>query len=445
MKRLSLIAALLLTASVGFAAKPVEPVLPFPPTLPGGLASATDTSDDFLKGTGTLKPDVTVAKAAPTVDFMYYPGQDYPGRPWSTWGDSIVINGKYYASIGDHIAPAGNARVFEYDPATKTMRKMLDIKELLKLPEGDYCPGKIHSRLELADDGWVYCSTHRGSASATTDKFHYLGDWILRFNPATGKSEVVAQGVVPKHCVPTSIVDPKRMIYYGGTAAGSDAPIQDVQFFAYDLANHKVIYTGPNGPPRSMIFAKSTGRVYFVSSENEAGPLLRYDPEKPGPPVEIAGTAASLRAASQETADGMVYCVNHGSAKNGGARLWSFNTKTEKAADLGPAAVGANEYITTLDVDPTGRFVYYVPGAHGGAETDGSPVVQYDVKTGKKKVIAFLHPFYQQKYNAMLRGTFAVAVDEKGETVYVSWNTSRGSKAWDCVALTAIHIPQSER
>ena len=54
--------------------------------------------------------------------------------------------------------------------------------------------------------------------------------------------------------------------------------------------------------------------------------------------------------------------------------------------------------MTSLDVDPTGRYLYYVPGAHGDAEKDGSPVVQFDVRTRSKKVIAFLHPSYRKKY-----------------------------------------------
>jgi hypothetical protein len=50
-------------------------------------------------------------RAAPTVDFLYFPGQAYPGHPWSDWGDSLAVAGKYYASIGDHLAPKGNAFV----------------------------------------------------------------------------------------------------------------------------------------------------------------------------------------------------------------------------------------------------------------------------------------------------------------------------------------------
>ena len=37
------------------------------------------------------------------------------------------------------------------------------------------------------------------------------------------------------------------------------------------------------------------------------------------------------------------------------------------------------------------------------------------------------------------------AVDPKGDKLYVTWNVSRGGKAWDACALTVIHIPQAER
>ena len=48
------------------------------------------------------------------------------------------------------------------------------------------------------------------------------------------------------------------------------------------------------------------------------------------------------------------------------ASIYAFNTKTEKVENLGPAAVASNTYIGAIDADPTGRYLYYVPGAHGG-------------------------------------------------------------------------------
>jgi hypothetical protein len=234
------------------------------------------------------------------------------------------------------------------------------------------------------------------------------------------------------------------MIFYGGTAAGSGSDDEGVQFFAYDVLQRKLLYAGPHGPPRYMIFARSTGKIYYVPDrEDMIGPLMCYDPAKGGAPYKI-GASLGLRSASQETPQGLVYTVSKG-AKGGESILFSFNTKTEEVQNLGPAAVGSAQYITSLDADPSGRYLYYIPGAHGGADKDGTPVVQFDTRTRQKKVIAFLHPYFKDKLGATLVGTFSSAVDPQGDKLYITWNVNRGSRAWDCCALTVIHIPESER
>ena len=144
-----------------------EPEVAYPPTLPGGKVFVTDTAPEFLQPPATMLPGVAIAKTPPTVDFAYFPGQTYRGNPWSNWGDSLFANGKYYASIGDHLAPGGTAFIYEFDPATKRFRQLVDVKKLLGLPAGRYTPGKIHTQLALARDGWIYCGTHRGGTRAT--------------------------------------------------------------------------------------------------------------------------------------------------------------------------------------------------------------------------------------------------------------------------------------
>lgn len=424
--------------------------LPYPPTLPNGQTLVTDTSPKFLERPDSLREGVAIAKAPPTIDFVFYPGQNYPGKPWSNWGDGSVANGKFYSAIGDHYAigrgealhGTGTAFVYEYDPESRQLRSLVDVTKFLDLPKGHYTPGKIHSRVDMGRDGWLYYATHRGSPKAANDENHYQGDWIFRTNPQTGKSEVVVQGPVPKHSIPNSVLDAQRMIFYGATAAGPDSPQQAIQFFAYDLENGKLLYTGSNGPARYMILAKSTGCLYYVAGSAD-GELMRYDPLKNTPPVAI-GQTIGVRAATEETADGMVYTVSTGQ-QSGDATLWQFNTHTEKTKEIGTIAVGSEAYVASLDVDPTGRYLYYVPGAHGGGYRDGSPLVQYDLKSGTKKVIAFLHPFYQEKYGFTPKGTYSTAISPEGDKVYVTWNVSRGTRAWDCCGLAVVHIPASER
>jgi len=66
-------------------------------------------------------------------------------------------------------------------------------------------------------------------------------------------------------------------------------------------------------------------------------------------------------------------------------------------------------------------------------------------ESDKRKVIAFLHPFYRDAIGCTLKGTYSTAIDPAGDKLYVTWNASRESKVWDCCALTVIHIPASER
>ncbi len=432
--------------------KPAAVEVTYPPKLPAGKTHVTDTSDDFLKPPETLKEGIAIAETPPSVDFLFYPGQNYPGKPWSNWGDSLAVQGKYYSAIGDHLAISGKgegqhgtgtAHVFEYDPQTKSLRELVDLAAILKKPQGHYTPGKIHTPLGMGRDGWLYYATHRGSPRATTDEFHYQGDWIFRTQPKTGKTEIVVEAPVPKHSIPTAVLDSERMIFYGSTAAAFDRQEEGIRFFAYDVKNHKLLYSGPNGPARSMILARSTGRVYYVPGAAE-GELMRFDPATGEPPQKIAGSRIGIRAATNETPQGLVYAVSIGQRADDAA-IWSFNTKTEEIKKVGTAAVGSQAYVASIDADPTGRYLYYVPGAHGGSDRDGTAVVQFDVTTGRKKVIAFLEPFYTKKYGFTLKGTYATALNEKGDTLYITWNVSRGSRAWDCCGMTAIHIPASER
>jgi hypothetical protein len=432
------------------AAQDAEPA--FPPALPHGRAVVTDQSAAFLAPPATLREDVEIATSPPSVDFLFYPGQDYPGHPWSNWGEGTAADGKYYSAIGDHLAIVGkregghgngSAFVFEYETGSHQVRELVNTARLLNLPDDHYWPGKIHTRVELGRDGWVYFATHRGSTRATSEQYHYEGDWIVRTHPETGEAEVVAHGPVPGHAIPAGLLDPDRLIFYGATAPGTEHEAEGIRFFAYDVSARQLLYAGPDGPARGMMLARSTGRLYYVPGKND-GPLMRFDPSTAAPPVQVEGTHIGLRCATDETPDGFIYTVSLGQQADD-AMVWSFNTRTEETKPVGTAAVGTQAYVASIDADPSGRFLYYVPGAHGGSDRDGAPVVQFDVQTGRKKVIAFLEPFYAETYGFTLKGTYSTVVDPEGDKLYITWNVSRGTRAWDCCGLTVVHIPDSER
>lgn len=417
------------------AAQRVRYPLEYPPKLPGGQRVVTDSSPDFLKPGPNLREGVAIAKTPPTVDFLYYPNQNYPGNPWCFRGVGTVVDGKYYSALCDHLAPLGTAYLFEYNPANKQFRLLVNTAEFLRssgqiTADMNYSPGEVQTQIDLGSDGWLYYGTTRGSTRVTNDANGFRGEWVLRTHPKTGETQVVSAFPVAKHCILAGVLDPQRMIFYGGTAAG-DYRDKTVKFFAVDVKSGKVIQETDQGFDRYCIFAASTGCVYWEGK--------KYDPET----NQVTGSEVPhVRSATEETADGWVYGTSHREAD-----LWAFNTKTEKLTRIGPGAVGTQGYVSSIHIDPTGRYLYYVPGAHGGATKDGTPIVQYDLKRRKAKVLAFLHKFYQQKYGYNLDGCFCSVLDPAGDKLYISWDGWREGqpRGWESCALTVLHIPESER
>src|SRR4029077_12236391 len=134
-------------------------------------------------------------------------------------------------------------------------------------------------------------------------------------------SQIVVQGPIVRHSTPNSVLDAQRVIFYGGTAAGPDAEEQSIVFYAYDVKNRKLLYSCPNGPARYMILAKSTGKLYYVPGNSE-GDLLCYDPKLNTTPTPV-GIRMSVRAASEETKDCIVYVAGQGQGQ-ADADIWAF-------------------------------------------------------------------------------------------------------------------------
>lgn len=420
---------------VSSAWAPIRYPLPYPPKLPGNKPFVVQRTTEFLKPGPNLRKGVLIARTPPRVTFQFYPGQDYPGNPWCFRGVGCVRKGKYYSALCDHLAPRGTAKLFEYDIASRRFRLLVDTAKFLRsaghiTPRMKYSPGEVQTRIEFGSDGWLYYGTTRGSTRVTNDANGFKGEWVLRTNPESARTEVVCAFPVPKHCILASVLDSKRMIFYGGTAAG-DYRVKDVRFFAVNVKTGKVIKTAKNGFDRYVIFSRSTGCLYWDGR--------KYDPSTN---KITTSEAPHVRSATVETPQGMVYGTSHRKA-----RIWAFNVKTEKLTWLGEGAVGSQEYVASMHADPTGRYLYYVPGAHGGASRDGTPIVQFDVKTGKRKVLAFLHATFKRTCKYHLDGCFCSVLDPKGDKLYISWDGWREGqpRGMESGVLTVVEIPESER
>ena len=95
-----------------------------------------------------------------------------------------------------------------------------------------------------------------------------------------------------------------------------------------------------------------------------------------------------------------------------------------------------------MAVGPNGRYIYYQPTGYP------SPLVQYDVKTGKKKAICFLQDYYFEKYGYWMGSSvYGLEISTDGSFVVICENGAFAGRkgAFGHPALTVISIPAEER
>jgi len=394
---------------------------------------------------------LSIAKTPPAIEIHIFP--DLPAAPkalWSSWGDGcIAADGKYYTGIGNHLdydGGKGESRVYVYDPGVKSIKQIVNVRDVV--PDERYAGGKIHARIDQGKDGLIYFATYWGknpekSSAKTKDAF--IGSALLRYDPATSKTELLGP-IIEKQGVPTSITDPNRMIWYGYAVYSGD-------FFAYDLAKRALLYRGggddQEGSRNIMLDAK--GNAYFGAAD---GKIMRFDPttakvaatkaQLPAATVEAKRKTGSLRASTASGPDGIIF----GNTQAG--ELFSFDPATETVADLGENWPGG-QYTAVMALSPDGRYIYYAPGAHGGGSRIGTPIVQYDVKTKQKKVLAFLNASARSSLKYNIGGTYNLKLKADGSQLYITFNgmsIADGPKKLETFGMPSVvivNIPKEER
>jgi len=457
--RVPLSLCLLLALPAGVLA---QEAAPFPPPLPGAKNGvATLKSDLFLevpanvqaarKDEGTA--DFIVAKTAPTLTLAYHGdlGPDAVNRRlWSSWGDiCLARDGKVYVAIGDHGNDVGgDARCFLYvwDPAKQTLTQIVDMNKLIPQKAGQPAWSKVHAKIDEGPDGIIYfsCTLNDGNrASQPTYKWNeeLPGGQLYQYDPKTGKAGVFAS-LPPKRCTATSLLDRERGIWWCNLEAGPNG------LWGLDLKTKKVVYQAPEG---SMQFNRNfalgrDGSIYF----NGEGGLWKYDAasKQLSKTRTSFGDSPGLRASTAESKDGHIYGTTY---KTG--QLFRYTPAKDELKLYGPGWA-KGDYVTVCELSPDEKYVYYLPGAHGKAWQQGTPVIQYEVATGKRKVLAFLAKACDQELGYVPAGTYGMKVSADGSTLYVNFNghpadRQRPAKmkpiGFGLCAFAAIAIPQSER
>ena len=459
MKKLILL-ALLSLASAG--------ILPaadtaWPPSIRGLVEGvATIRTDDFLRVPASVEARraesgvaaFDVAKTAPEVELAFHDrlGPDAASRRlWSSWGDICVADdGRVYCAIGDHGDDAGgDARCFlyEWNPATKRLRQIVDMNRVVPPRAGQPAWSKVHAKIDQGADGKIYFScTLNAGGKAGDPKYGFNdalpGGQLYRYDPAGGRTEIFAN-LPPRRCTATSLLDRARNVWWCNLEAGGGDALWGIH-----LGTEKVVHQGEDGSVgfnRAFTLLRD-GRVLCNGAKNfqaldaATGKFQQTQAATDGSP--------GMRCATRESRSGHVFGVLQTTHQ-----LFDYTVAGDALKLLGPGWL-AGEYTAVCELSPDERFLYYLPGSHGGAWKSGTPVIQYEIATGRRKVLAFLAPAIEGRTDSVPAGTYGMKLSADGSTIFVNFNghpadriRPSGMKAngFGLTAFAAIHIPPSER
>jgi hypothetical protein len=326
---------------------------------------------------------------------------------------------------------------------TGILRRVVDVLQAIAHMLGLYGHGKIHSGIHEAADGKLYFSTYWGKQREIDAAFEkgYRGSLLLRYDPKSGKTENLG-AIVPKQGLPASCFDPGRQLLYFYAVYKGDVAVYDVKAGKVKFLGGADISAGQ----RTFLTA-ADGRVFLSTKD---GTLHYYDPgsnmlaaTKARLPEGGAGRKdPTLRAAAPPGRSGILY----GMTASG--QMFSFDPKTHAVKDLG-ANFAAGDYTAVMVASPDEKFLYYAPGAHGSGSKLGVPVVQYEIASGRRKVLAFLQQPLRDKLKYNIGGTYNLQIDPAGEKLYFTFNGAdpkqRGSAIFGKPAVVVVNIPASER
>lgn len=154
------------------------------------------------------------------------------------------------------------------------------------------------------------------------------------------------------------------------------------------------------------------GRVVFSRTD---GRLARWDPatgELGDLDIQLPGEF--LRAATPPAPDGTVYLATE---------------EPEVLLALEPDGTlrelgELRGYTASLALSPEGDRLWYVPGAHGDAPEQGTPLVEVDTATGEERVVVELDPLARDVLDLSLGGSYSVAVSPDGRALHIGFNAA---------------------
>ncbi len=412
-----------------------------------------DRSEEFLAVPDTeIYGEFDVAETPPVVKFQILPdlepeffgeGEEYYQAGWANWAK--VTRGednRFYFAASDHRGRGAEINIYEYRPENDEIKRLVNVGEVLGWCEDTYTDGKIHGYMGIMQDGTLWAATHRGPQP--TEEWYeagYRGSWLLSYNIQT--VEAKNWGVpLKRQEMPEHTLDSKRGLFM---ATGSSRRT----FLVWDVHENKARFDGtpPEGwdwNARSMLLDKETGILWGMDSSESPNRFMSFDPQElefrrhdvEVPENPVTGGTGILRGHTNRPAkDGWYYWATLRGAffrfrpdHDNGPEIEVLGTTWDRGRD-----------VLQMALCPAGRYVYYQPKGRP------APLVQYDVKTGRKKAIAFLQDYYRDKYGYNIgEQVYGMEISNDGSFVVIVENgTFPGN--FGHPALAVIEIPESER
>jgi hypothetical protein len=416
-----------------------------------------ERSEAFLKIPKTESPtgDFVMAKTPPTVKLMILPDLDPeyfldvndPGDAymfsWANWAYVVRSpDNRFYLSASNHRGFGCQINIYEYVPDRNLLHRVVDVTQLLGWTPQSYTDGKIHGKMGIMADGTLWAATHYGPhPDAQWFANGYRGSWLLSYNIFTREAKNWGIPLVGSNLDTFQLDEHRGRL----VAVGSFSHM----VLAYDVINKQARFAGypPDGwkwGSRTMMLDKSTGKFWTVDYADDLA-FFSYDPEFNSfekfdvrPPISALDQKHGIpRGHTDRPAmDGWFYWATW----NG--LLFRFKPEGPQGPQVEPLTTTWDEGRDALQLpmDPTGRYIYYYP-------KENSPIVQYDVKTGQRKVIAWLQDFFLEKYGYLMGQVYGMEISEDGSYLVIGVNGAfeGPDKQFGHPGLLVVEIPESER
>jgi hypothetical protein len=385
----------------------------------------------------------------PEMEPAYFPENQRTFAKWSNWSKPTRSPGnRFFFAVGNCCTYGGKILLYEYNPKDKSVRMILDISNLIGWNDLSHTDGKLHGRMGLMPDGTLWAGTQYGNTPIIFDD-KKPGSHLISYNIYTRKSYDWGIPLIENTLAETTLDNNNGILF----AAGERPSV-----LCWDVINKKVLFSGT--PPNEWRWFQRAslldekGKFWSTDSSDSLYKFLSFDPKKyqfmkyelSTPENPYTHSRSNLRAYTEKRAiDGAFWCIT------GNGAMFKFWPE-KPAVELVGVNWDKGRYTSTIAMDPTGRYLYYMPGGTKmqNANEYGT-LVQYDIKTHQKKVLAWLVDYYYEKYGYWVGGTYGMEISKDGSFLVIIMNGAFRIRddlhdyPYEYPSIFVVHIPESER